>query len=61
MACFRNVVAEPLQLGGDWRVALTEIFSPTVSRVYAPKTPFNNLPSNGNTSSGGVMVELEDW
>ena len=25
MASFRNVLAEPLQLEGDWRVALAEI------------------------------------
>ena len=29
MACFRNVLAEPLQLEGDWRVALAEIIFPT--------------------------------
>ena len=25
MVCFRNVLSEPLQLDGDWRVALAEI------------------------------------
>ena len=67
VACFRNVLAEPLQLG-DWRVALAEIFPTTIRNVttkkfflYTLKTPFKNSPSNGNTRSGGVMVEREDW
>ena len=68
MACFRNVLAEPLQLEGDWRVALAEIIFPTSIKnvttkeyvVYTSKTPFNCLPSAGKTNSGGVMVERED-
>ena len=28
--------------------------------VCTPKTPFNNSPSSGNTTSGGVMVEHEE-
>ena len=29
MACFRNVLAEPLYLEGDWRVAIAEIIYPS--------------------------------
>ena len=68
-ACFRNVLAEPSQLEGDWRVALGEIISPASMKdvttkeyfVYTSKTPFNNSSSTGKTNSGGVMVEREDW
>ena len=69
MACFRNVLAEALELEGDWRVALAEIIFPTSIKnlttkeyfVYILRTPFHNSPSTGNTRSGGVMVEIEDW
>ena len=68
-ACFRNVLAEPLQLEGDWRVALAKLIFPTSIKnvttkeyfVYTPKTPFNSSLSAGKTNSGGVMVEREDW
>ena len=69
MACFRNVLAEPLQLEGDWRAALAEIIFPTSIKnvttkeyfLYTPKTPFKSLPSTSRTNSGGVMLEREDW
>ena len=69
MACFRNVLAELIQLDGDWRVAVAEIIFPTSIKnvttkeyfVYTSKTPFNSSPSAGKTNSGGVMVEREDW
>ena len=69
MACFRNVLAEPLQLEGDCRVVLADIIFPTSIKnistkgyfVYTPKTPFNSSPPAGKTNSGGVMVEREDW
>ena len=69
VARFRNVLAEPLKLEGDCRVALAEIISRTRIKnvttkeyfVYTPKTPFNSSPSTGKTNSGGVMVEREVW
>ena len=68
MTCLRNLLTEPLQLEGDWRVALAEIFSPKSIKnvstidyfVYTPKIPFNISTSTGNTSSGSEMVEHED-
>ena len=69
MACFGKVLAEPLQLERDWRMALVEIILSTSIKivttkeyfVYTQKTLFNNSPSVGNTSSGGVMVKRADW
>ena len=51
-ACFRNVLAEPLQRKEDWRVALAQTIFPTSDKnvttkeyfVYTPKTPFNSSP-----------------
>ena len=68
MACFRNVLVGPLQIG-DWRVALAEINFPTSIKnvttkeyfVYTPKTPFSSSQSTGKTNSGSVFVEREDW
>ena len=37
-ACFRNVLAEPSQLEGDWRVALGEINLQQASRMLPPKS-----------------------
>ena len=69
MACFRNVLAKPLQLEGDCRVALADIIFPISIKnvstkeyfVYTPKIPFNSSSPAGKTNSGGVMVEREDW
>ena len=69
VACFCNVFAELLQLEGSMGVALAGIIFPTSNRnvptkeyfVCTPETLFNFSPSTGKTSSGGVMVELEDW
>lgn len=58
MACFRNVLAEPLYLEGDWRVAIAEIIYPSSIKnvttkdyfIYTPRTPYQL----------GVL-EREDW
>ena len=37
MAVFRNLFPEPLQLDGDWRVALAELFSLLALRMSPPR------------------------
>ena len=37
MACFRNVLSEPLQLDGDWRVALAEFTFPSSIKSVTTK------------------------
>ena len=52
MAAFRNLLAHPIHLEGDWRVALAEIIFPTSIKnstttdffIYPPKTPYDNTP-----------------
>ena len=70
MAVFRNLLPEPLQLDGDWRVALAEIIFPSSIKnitttgymIYTPKTPYDDmLPSNAGSSGGATMVRREDW
>ena len=69
MAVFRNLLPEPLQLEGDWRVALAEIVFPssiknittTEYMIYTPRTPYNNLPVAKPNSSGTISVRREDW
>ena len=68
MTYFRNVLAQPLQVEGEWRVVLAEIFSTIIKNVatkeyfvYTPETPFNSSPSTGKTNSAGIMVEREAW
>ena len=47
MTAFRNLLAHPIHLEGDWRVALAEIIFPTSIKritktdvfIYTPKTP----------------------
>ena len=67
MAVFRNLLPEPLQLGGDWRVALAEIVFPssiknvttTSYMIYTPKTPYDS--SSHVKPSLGTIVRREDW
>ena len=67
MAVFRNLLAHPIHLEGDWRVALAEIIFPTRIKnitttdyfIYTPKTPYENTPK---TSDGAdVVIQQEDW
>ena len=52
MAAFRNLLAHPIHLERDWRVALAEIIFPTSIKnitttdtfIYTPKTPYDNTP-----------------
>ena len=67
MAVFRNLLPEPLQLDGDWRVALAEIVFPssiknvttTSYMIYTPKTPYDS--SSHVKPSSGTIVRREDW
>lgn len=66
MAVFRNLLPEPLQLDGDWRVALAEIVFPSSIKnitttgymIYTPKTPYDNSPP---TKPGSTIVRRENW
>ena len=67
MAAFRNLLAHPIHLEGDWRVALAEIIFPTSIKnitttdffIYTPKTPYDNTPVP--SSEGGAIIKREDW
>ena len=67
MAAFRNLLAHPIHLEGDWRVALAEIIFPTSIEnitttdffIYTPKTPYDNTPVL--SSEGGGVIKREDW
>ena len=67
MASFRNMLSEPLQLDGDWRVALAEITFPSSIKnvttkdyfVYTPRTASEILMSVAG--SGGAVVHRPDW
>ena len=67
MAAFRNLLAHPIHLEGDWRVALAEIIFPTSIKnitttdffIYTPKTPYDNTPVL--SSEGGAVIKREDW
>ena len=69
MAVFRNLLPEPLQLDGDWRVALAEIIFPSSIKnitttgymIYTPKTPYDNMSRLKPDSSGATIVRREDW
>ena len=69
MAVFRNLLPEPLQLDGDWRVALAKIiFSSSIKNItttgymiYTPKTPYDNMSRLKPDSSGATIVRREDW
>ena len=67
MAAFRNLLAHPIHLEGDWRVALAEIIFPTSIKnittfdffIYTPKTPYDNTPVP--SSEGRAVIKREDW
>ena len=67
MAAFRNLLAHPVHLEGDWRVALAEIIFPTSIKnitttdffIYTAKTPYDNTPVP--SSEGGAVIKQEDW
>ena len=67
MAAFRNLVAHPIHLQVDWRVALPEIVFRTSIKnitttdifIYTPKTPYDNTPVP--SSEGGAVIKREDW
>lgn len=68
MASFRNVLSEPIQLEGDWRVALAEIIFPTSIKnvtttdylIYTPRTPYDTLPVSANQAATSI-IKQEDW
>ena len=67
MAAFRNLLAHPIHLEGDWRVALAEIIFLTSIKnitttdffIYTPKTPYDNTPVP--RAATGVVIKREDW
>ena len=67
MAVFRNLLAHPIHLEGDWRVALAEIIFPTRIKnitttdyfIYTPKTPYENTPKKSDGAD--VVIQEEDW
>ena len=67
MAAFRNLLAHPIHLEGDWRVALAEIIFPTSIKnrtttnffIYTPKTPYDNTPVPSR--KGRAVIKREDW
>ena len=69
MASFRNILSEPIQLEGDWRVALAEIIFPTSIKnittteylIYKPRTPYDTLPVSGNKLDSASLIKREDW
>ena len=66
MAAFRNLLAHPIHLEGDWRVALADIIFPTSiknitttdSFIYTPKTPYDNTPVP--SVEAGAVIKRED-
>ena len=48
MACFHNVLSEPLQLDGDWRTALTEFTFPSSLENVTTKEYFIFTPRTAN-------------
>ena len=69
MACFRDVLSEPLQLDGDWRVALAEITLPSSIKnvttkeyfIYTPRTAKEILSNVNRSPSPGVIVQRPDF
>ena len=67
MAAFRNLLAHPIHLEGDWRVALAEFIFPTSIKnitttdisIYTPKTPYDNTPVP--SAEAGAVIKREDW
>lgn len=67
MAVFRNHLSHPIQLEGDWRVALAEIIFPSSIKnittkdffIYTPKTPYVSASSSTNVGNG--LIRREAW
>ena len=67
MTAFRNLLAHPIHLEGDWRVALAKIIFPTSIKnntttdlfIHTPKTPYDNTPVL--SSEGGAVIKRKDW
>ena len=74
MAAFRNLLAHPIHLEGDWRVALAEIIFPTSIKnitttdffIYTPKNHMTTLLSRvvkavqlSNERIGQTMLNLK--
>ena len=68
-ACFRNVLSKPLQLDGDWRVALAEITLPSSIKnvttkdyfIYTPRKATEVLSNLNRSASAGVIVQRPDF
>ena len=66
MAAYRNLMAHPTHLEGDWRVALAEIIFPTSIKnitttdffIYTHKTPYDNTPVP--SAEAGAVIKPED-
>ena len=72
MAAFRNLLAHPIYLEGDWRVALAEIFPTSIKNItttdffiYTPKRHMTTLLSRvvkavqlSNERIGQIMRNL---
>ena len=66
MAAFRNLLAHPIHLEGDWRVALAEFIFPTSIKnitttdfsIYTPKRPYDNTPVP--SAEAGAVIKRED-
>ena len=69
MSVFRNFLAYPSNLEGDWRVALAKIIHPTNVKnirttdykIYTPKTPYDSTPVTIRGDGAGVVMRQEDW
>ena len=69
MSVFRNLLAHPINLEGDWRVALAEIIHPTKVNnitttdymIYTPKTQYDSTPVTMRGDGAGLVVRQEDW
>ena len=67
MAAFRNLLAHPIHLEDDWRVALAEIIFLTSIKsitttdffIYTPKTPYDNTPVT--SAEAGAFIKREEW
>ena len=69
MACFRNVLSEPLQLDGDRRVALAEFTFPSSIKnvttkdyfIYTPRTAREILSNLNRSAIADVIAQRPDF
>ena len=62
MAIFHNLLAHPIQLEGDWGVALIEVLSPTSNKNNISTVDYTaNVPQKkvSEANSGGFQVSRE--